>query len=55
MVGAYKTIGKILKRETTKGLVEGALTIGSVTHKNEAFITVNVGYKRDAKLYSDAV
>ncbi len=55
MVCASKAIAKVLKRETTKGLIKGALITGSVTHKNEMFITVSVGYKRDARLYSNAV
>ncbi len=29
--------------------------MGSVTHKNKTFMTVSVGYKRDAKVYSDTV
>ncbi|AUG34097.1 30S ribosomal protein S1 [Candidatus Hodgkinia cicadicola] len=50
-----KAISKVLNREITKRLLTNELVTGSVTHKNKAFMTVNIGYKRDAKVYSDAV
>ncbi|AUG45974.1 30S ribosomal protein S1 [Candidatus Hodgkinia cicadicola] len=50
-----KAITKVLKRETTRRLLTNELVTGSVTHKNEMFMTVNIGYKRDAKLRNDSV
>ncbi|AUG33797.1 30S ribosomal protein S1 [Candidatus Hodgkinia cicadicola] len=50
-----KAISKVLNREVTKRLLTNELVTGSVTHKNKMFMTVNIGYKRDAKLHSDAL
>ncbi|AUG33766.1 30S ribosomal protein S1 [Candidatus Hodgkinia cicadicola] len=50
-----KAISKVLKREITRRLLTNELVTGSVTHKNKMFMTVDIGYKRDAKLHSDAV
>ncbi|AUI38859.1 30S ribosomal protein S1 [Candidatus Hodgkinia cicadicola] len=50
-----KAISKVLKRETARRLLTNELVTGSVTHKNKMFMTVNIGYKRDAKVRNDAV
>ncbi|AUG33989.1 30S ribosomal protein S1 [Candidatus Hodgkinia cicadicola] len=50
-----KAISKVLEREATERLLTNELVMGSVTHKNKTFMTVSVGYKRDAKVYSDTV
>lgn len=50
-----KAINKVIKRETTRRLLTNELVTGSVTHKNEMFMTVNIGYKRDAKLRNSSV
>ncbi|ATW05990.1 30S ribosomal protein S1 [Candidatus Hodgkinia cicadicola] len=50
-----RAISKVLKRETTRRLLTNELVTGSVTHKNKMFMTVDIGYKRDAKVHNDAV
>ncbi len=50
-----KAISKVLKRETTRRLSANELVTGSVTHKNKMFMTVDIGYKRDAKVHNDTV
>ncbi|XXN13638.1 MAG: S1 RNA-binding domain-containing protein [Candidatus Hodgkinia cicadicola] len=50
-----KAINKVLKRETTRRLLANELVTGSVTHKNKMFMTVNIGYKRDAKVHNNSV
>ncbi|ATW06068.1 30S ribosomal protein S1 [Candidatus Hodgkinia cicadicola] len=50
-----KAISKVLKREITRRLLTNELVTGSVTHKNNMFMTVDIGYKRDAKVHNDTV
>lgn len=50
-----KAVSKVLKHETTRRLLANELVTGSVTHKNKMFLTVDIGYKRDAKLPSNSV
>ncbi|AUG91328.1 30S ribosomal protein S1 [Candidatus Hodgkinia cicadicola] len=50
-----KAISKVLKHEATRRLLANELVTGSVTHKNKMFMTVSVGYKRDAKLHSNSI
>ncbi|AHL30911.1 MAG: 30S ribosomal protein S1 [Candidatus Hodgkinia cicadicola] len=48
-------ISKVLKHEATRRLLTNELVTGSVTHKNKAFMTVSIGYKRDAKVHSNGI
>ncbi|AUG91432.1 30S ribosomal protein S1 [Candidatus Hodgkinia cicadicola] len=50
-----KAISKVLKHEATRRLLANELVTGSVTHKNKTFMTVNIGYKRDAKLHNNGI
>ncbi|AHL31034.1 MAG: 30S ribosomal protein S1 [Candidatus Hodgkinia cicadicola] len=50
-----KAISKVLKHEATRRLLANELVTGSVTHKNKMFMTVNIGYKRDAKVHNSGV
>ncbi|XXM93658.1 hypothetical protein AAHH87_00125 [Candidatus Hodgkinia cicadicola] len=53
MACACKAITEISKREATKRLKEDELVEGLVAHKNSEFMTVIIGYKTGAKLYSE--
>ncbi|XXM93752.1 hypothetical protein AAHH84_00060 [Candidatus Hodgkinia cicadicola] len=53
MACACKAITEISKREATKRLKEDELVEGLVAHKNDEFMTVVIGYKTGAKLYSE--
>ncbi|WGS83567.1 MAG: hypothetical protein P3M75_00075 [Candidatus Hodgkinia cicadicola] len=53
MVCACKAITEISKREATRRLKEDELVEGLVAHKNSEFMTVVIGYKAGAKLYSE--
>ncbi|XXN13801.1 MAG: hypothetical protein AAI978_00110 [Candidatus Hodgkinia cicadicola] len=50
-----KSIGEVLKREFVKRLVEGTLVAGNITHKNKEFMAIDIGYKHDARVYSDTM
>ncbi|XXM93330.1 MAG: hypothetical protein AAI946_00110 [Candidatus Hodgkinia cicadicola] len=50
-----KAVGEVLKRELTKKLLKNELITGYITHKNEEFMTVSIGYKTDARINSDAI
>ncbi|WGS83364.1 MAG: hypothetical protein P3M74_00110 [Candidatus Hodgkinia cicadicola] len=53
MACACKAITEISKREATRRLKEDELVEGLVVHKNSEFMTVVIGYKAGAKLYSE--
>ncbi|WGS83503.1 MAG: hypothetical protein P3M72_00060 [Candidatus Hodgkinia cicadicola] len=55
MACACKAITEISKREATKRLKEDELVEGLVAHKNSEFMTVVIGYKAGAKLYSESM
>ncbi|ATY93460.1 30S ribosomal protein S1 [Candidatus Hodgkinia cicadicola] len=55
MKNVCNAISEILKRELPRRLLENELIKGTVTHKNEAFMMVNIDYKQNVKMYAENV
>ncbi|XXN19760.1 MAG: hypothetical protein AAJB65_00105 [Candidatus Hodgkinia cicadicola] len=55
MSNICNTINEISKRELIRRLLENELVKGTVAHKNETFMMVNVDYKQNVKMYAENV
>ncbi len=50
MTSACRIALKISKTEEAKKLIEGRLIWGTITHKNNRFMLVDIGFKMEAKI-----
>lgn len=50
MSSVCKTAIKVSKTEEVKKLIEGGLVQGTIKHKNDSFMLVDIGFKTEVKV-----